>query len=337
MKMFKEIDKRIIYLLIVPTVLFSLMIYDKGYPSLKGILWGINQGRIGYLSDHITCRAKGIQNCSVNYDDLTVNFGVYDPKGRMISNPYIAIDHYFMNWNDFGYLENLDTLFTESKSRNRWVMLTVEPWPNHQFDEKNLMKHIYQGKYDHQIIRVCSQVDKFVNPVFVRWGHEMENVTGRYPWATENHQNYIKAYNHFVETCQEVTDNAYYVWSPAGNSNLNLYWPGEQNVDYIGISLFVSPQHEKQNRGYIRHFEQAFGEKYARVKHFNKPVMIAELGITGDEKFTLIWWYNALRNIYKYNKLRTIVYFNNLDSPKAWEGDTTLNWTLKEPIFPVAH
>jgi cellulose synthase (UDP-forming) len=338
MKILDQINKRQIYLLIVTTVLLSLLIYDKGYQSLQGILWGLNQGRIGYLLDHVICRAKGIDKCSVNYEKLTVNFGVYDPKGRMVKNPFIAIDHYFMNWNDLSYLlDNPNKLFTESKNRNRWIMLTIEPWHTNRIDEKNLLKYIDEGKYDHQINRICSRIDKSSDPVFIRWGHEMENVTGRYPWATENPQNYIKAYNHFVQTCKAVTDNAYYVWSPVGNSNLNLYWPGDQNVDYIGISLFIHPEYEKRNTGYIRHFEQAFGKKYERVEHYNKPVLIAEFGITGDEKFTHIWWYNALKKIHKFNRLRTIVYFNDTDNPKAWEGYKRPNWALKEHIFPVVH
>jgi beta-mannanase len=337
MKIDKQLNKRHLYLLIFATVLLFLLIYTRGYQSLQGLLWGINHGRIGYLFDQGFCRIKGTENCLINFDELSVNFGVYDPNSRMEKNIFIALDHYFLNWNDIEFISNLKSFFIESQNKNRWIMLTVEPWHDHKFTDKNLMKDIYEGKYDHNIKRICSEIKKSLSPVFLRWGHEMENVTGRYPWATENHQDFIKAYNHFVKTCKDITDNIYFVWSPVGNSNLSLYWPEEKYVDYIGLSLFVYPDYEKRNYGYIRNFEQIFREKYERVKKLKKPIIIAELGITGDDKFISIWWYNALKNICKFKELRTIAYFNSKDSPEAWNDYDTPNWTLKEKIFPVAY
>ena len=338
-KMFKAINKRQKFFLVVLTVLFALMVYDKGDHALQGILWGwgVDQGRIGYLLDHVACSVKGIDNCVVGYDELTVNFGTYDPGGRMAENSFIAIDHYFIDWNDAKFIDELHTRFLETNRRNRWTMLSVEPWPKYRNNGENILKDIKDGEYDSQINRICSEVDESPHPVFIRWGHEMENLVGRYPWSTANHQDFIGAYNHFVESCKEATDNGYYVWSPAGNSNLVSYWPGEKNVDYIGLSQFVYPEYEKRNVGYIRHFEQIFQKKYDLVKNYNKPIMIAELGITGDEKFVYIWWYNALKNLYKFNQLQTIVYFNDKDHPNVWKGYSTPAWTIKDEIYPVVH
>jgi beta-mannanase len=338
-KMFKAINKRQKFFLIVATVFLGLMIYLKGYQALRGILWGwgFHQGRLGYLLDHITCRVGGIDNCVVGYDELTVNFGAYDPGGRMAENSFIAIDHYFVDWNDSKFIDKLHAKFLETDRRNRWTMLTVEPWSRHGDTGENILEIIKDGEYDRQINQICSQVDKSPQPVFIRWGHEMENLIGRYPWSTENHQDFIKAYNHFVETCREATDNGYYVWSPTGNINLVSYWPDEKNVDYIGLSLFVFPEYEKRNFGYVRHFEQIFQKKYDLVKNYNKPVMIAELGITGDKNFAFIWWSNALKNLNKFNQLLTIVYFNAKGHPNVWKGYSPPDWTIKDKIYPVVH
>jgi endoglucanase len=336
-KMLKATNKLHIFLLIVTTVFLGLMVYNTGYRALQGVLWGFHQGRIGYLFDHVACRVKGIDNCVVSYDELEVNFGAYDPGGRMAENSFIAIDHYFMDWNDSKFIEQLHTKFLETNRRKRWTMLTVEPWPKHRDNVGNILAIIKDGEFDSQINQFCSEIDKSPQPVFIRWGHEMENLIGRYPWSTENHQDFIEAYDHFVETCREATDNGYYVWSPSGNDSLVSYWPNEKNVDYIGLSLFVYPEYEKRNIGYIRHFEQIFQKKYDLVKNYNKPVMIAELGITGDEEFAFIWWYNALKNLNKFNQLLTVVYFNDKDSPNTWKDYSTPDWTIKDRIYPVVH
>ena len=334
MKILRRIDKNQRYIIFALTFFLGLLVYHKGYLSLQGIFWGFHQGRLGYLYDQVICRINSIDACTINYDELTVNFGVYDPKGLMDDNNLVALDHYFLDWNDSSFIQKLDELFSDSNRKNRWSMITVEPWGKENTD-RHLLSDIIGGKYDDQILQICAQVAGSPHPVFIRWGQEMEYVTGRYPWATEDHQRFIKAYNHFVETCKSETDNGYYVWSPAGNKNLDLYWPGGINVDYVGLSLFLFPDHEKRNSGYIRHFKQIFETKYEFVKKYKKPVILAEFGITGNEKFTKIWWYNALKNLKQYDQLKTIVYFNSKDNPGAWLDYQVPDWRISENIFPV--
>lgn len=335
MKIWIGTNKKQRFILFALTFILGLLVYNKGYLSLQGVFWGFHQGRMGYLYDQVFCRIKGSDACSMNFDELTVNFGVYDPKGSMVDDNLIAMDHYFLDWNDSSFIQKLGDLFSDSNRKNRWSMITVEPWAK-ESTGRQLLSDIYLGKYDGQIRKICAQVAGSLHPVFIRWGHEMENVTGRYTWATEDHQSFIKAYNHFVQICKSETSNAYYVWSPAGNKNLDLYWPGDLNVDYVGLSLFLFPDYEKRNNGYIRHFNQIFESKYELVKKYNKPIMIAEVGITGNERFTEIWWYNALKNMRQYDQLKTIVYFNSKDNPEAWIDYQVPDWRISENIFPVA-
>jgi cellulose synthase (UDP-forming) len=334
MKIWSGDNKKQGSLLLALAILLGFLVYSKGYPSLQGIFWGFSQGRIGYLYDQISCRIKSPDACTIDFDELNVNFGVYDPSGSMDDNYLIALDHYFLNWNDSSFIQNLKGSFLDSDSKNRWSMITVEPWGKHDND-RQLLSDIYRGKYDDQIREICSQVKRSPHPVFIRWGQEMEYVTGRYPWASENSQDFKEAYNHFVQICKSETYNGYYVWSPAGNKNLDSYWPGGLNVDYVGISLFVFQEFEKRNSGYIRHFRQMFQTKYELVKKYKKPVMIAEFGITGNEQFSKIWWYNACKNLKHFDQLKTIVYFNSKDNPGAWIDYEIPDWTISENIFPV--
>jgi beta-mannanase len=80
-------------------------------------------------------------------------------------------------------------------------LITVEPWPdkNNEAEIRTLFPDITAGKYDSADQRLFVRTLKqFGKPVFARWGHEMEYVSGRYPWAKTDYDGYISAYRHFV-------------------------------------------------------------------------------------------------------------------------------------------
>jgi beta-mannanase len=103
------------------------------------------------------------------------------------------------------------------------------------------------------------------------------------------------------------------------------------------LSVFLYPEFELAYYGDVRPFRTLFREKYDPVKQMNKPVMIAEMGITGDEEMKAIWWYNALNNLGRFKQLRTIVYFNAKDTPGVWKGYETPDWSMDSNLFPIAH
>ena len=49
-----------------------------------------------------------------------------------------------------------------------------------------LLGDVAAGKYDQRIQAFALEISAFRAPVPLSWGHEMENVTGRYPWASHN-------------------------------------------------------------------------------------------------------------------------------------------------------
>ena len=62
------------------------------------------------------------------------------------------------------------------------MMVTVEPWPRPGEFRVTLLQDVVAGRYDGEIDRFCGQVSRAGLGVFVRWGHEMELESGRYPW-----------------------------------------------------------------------------------------------------------------------------------------------------------
>lgn len=304
-------------------VAFWGLVVKKGPSAIRGILWGFSFRKpVGLFRNSLVSKKV------INLSSLKINFGAYDPEGDFRSRDNLAIDHYFINWNDQEIISDLARVFKNSADSGRWVLLTVEPWPVEDNLKENLLLDITNGDYDQQIGQVCSQIGISANPVLVRWGHEMENITGRYPWAVDRADSYIAAYNYFVSSCKKITDNAYYVWSPVGGKGLDAYWPGKENVDTIGLSVYLLPEFERDLYGTVRDFSNVFGEKYERVEKYGKPVMIAEMGVAKEYAGRQDWWLDALNSVDNYYWLKTIVYFNAKEHEGVWLDYQTPDWTF---------
>jgi beta-mannanase len=223
-------------------------------------------------------------------------------------------------------------------------MITIEPWADgRQNGAATLLKDICAGSYDREISTVSAAVAALDAPVFIRWGHEMEIPTGRYPWATHDSTTYIAAYRHFVHECHRRIHRAYYVWSPRGAPGLENFFPGRSYVDYVGVSLYARSGRASSTPGTTGLFSQGertsdfqewFGEVYRRVKRFNLPVMIAEMGVEGTASRRRAWLSDAVHSSQQFPLLRDIIYFNAKDTPGAWPGEHVPDWTMPESLVP---
>ena len=118
--------------------------------------------------------------------------------------------------------------------------------------------------------------------VLVRWAQEPE-LTGLYPWSLQDPAPYIDSFQRLHRIFQEEgVTNAIWVWSPAGNANVLDYYPGEQYVDMVGITVLENRDWNIKNGQQAESsFDELFGEKYRTVAAAGKPVIIAEFGVSG--------------------------------------------------------
>ncbi len=155
---------------------------------------------------------------------------------------------------------------------------------------------------------------------YIRWGHEMDLLPTRYPWVQEDPQIYIDSYRYFYTTCKKSAPQAQFVWSPAGQEGLKRFYPGENFVDIVGLSVFGFPQWEVANGLNQLSFREVFQPKYDRIRQFNKPVMIAELGVTGSTDYKEKWLTHMRDDIESFRLVRFVVLFNAKDLSATW-GD----------------
>ncbi|EKD96077.1 MAG: beta-mannanase precursor [uncultured bacterium] len=321
---------------LILTILIAAIVYVVAIRRQDIIFawtWGFNpKDYICDVTDYtfsVICR----QN-KVKINDLKVNFGVYDPGGGYDNEDRIAIQHLYISWVDYSS-EKLLAEEEKYASKNRWMLVTVEPWPYYKngLGKETLFSDVKSGSYDKVIDLVCNDINKFKNPSFIRWGHEMENVTERYPWAQNGYSEYIEAYRYFVSRCRSVVSKAYYIWSPVGMKGLEKYWPGSDYVDYIGLSVYGFNEQDKYYFGRSLSFNEIFSERYNRVNSFGRPIMIAEMAVNGSERHKTNWYLKAFNSFNNYPELMTVVLFNSKDVPGAWGAEFPVpDWTF-ENIF----
>jgi endoglucanase len=263
--------------------------------------------------------------------DLAVRIGLYEVTPGLGTSSKVSMDHYFVSWLDPNSILQQD--FNQAASRGHTPLVTVEPYSKSSLSSQSLLTDIRDGKYDKNIQDVCSVVAQYGRPVLIRWGHEMELVTGRYPWATNDATSYVTAYRYFVNRCRSIAPNASYIWSPAGNRELSAYWPGGAYVDVIGLSMYSYAAWEIGYYGYVRTFEQAFGERYDFVKGFGKPIMITEFGAIGTDKAQ--WLTNAMAALPHFPLLSGVVFFSAQD-PAPWGANYPApDWRLPAWAFDI--
>lgn len=273
-----------------------------------------------------------------------VCFGVYDPSGSFpASSQAISIDHYFIPWGA-SYATKITHAISQSSFRRKLSLITLEPWPWAAVDLKSvslaaykqkeveLLKDIANGVYDKQLIASLIAISRSQNAqTIVRVMHEME-FTRQYPWHTERPNEFIQAYRHVVDLSRRLgIKNLLWMWSPAGLRNAEAYWPGDSYVDYIGLSIYAAPQWNWGHApdGENLSFETLLKWKYW-VEKFNKPIILAEVGVTGSSETKSRWLLNASRSIHKFPKVVGWIYFNQ-QQPEIVTTEIGLpDWSLSK-------
>lgn len=267
-----------------------------------------------YSRQAIELCGKYFSFCSFKFSTKNISLGIFDPHQDFQKSNLFGIDHHFLLWDLFDK-DTFKNWSMSAKSNNRWLLITVEP--SHDADPL-LLKNITLGVYDEKIKDVCDSFNQSSNPVFIRFAHEMENINGRYPWATPNHGQFIASYQHFVSKCKSVYKNGFYVWSPAGNKNMGDYFPGREYVDYVGISFYYLPAFEKDRQKKSLSIQSALSQKYKLAKIYERPIMIAEFGFPNFLPNRNLEFANFLHNLKNFPQIKSLIFFNDVDRVGAW-------------------
>jgi len=247
--------------------------------------------------------------------------------GMYIDNPYVFKDEkkidyklnlvgWFVHWN-----ENMESNKLKNTCAAGYVpAITWESWvaKNGVAGSKDILSEINKGKYDQKIINDINSIKKNCpnQTVLIRFDHEMDSEPGTkledkyYPWQG-NPKQYIEAWRRIVKIGHSKNSNIKWIWSPnRGNDFAKQYYPGDQFVDYVGITL----NNRRLNGGGYSNFKSFYEPNQEVLESYNKPIIITETSDTGtaiaSDKAD---WVNGMFDYINSNpKITAIVWFNNI-------------------------
>lgn len=246
----------------------------------------------------------------------SIDFGAYDPHGDFAEDRNPKIEHLFLPWEDVD-LSTLALADEYARERGRSLMITVEPWSwsiDWRLSPDQLYNGIMAGDFDANMAAVCSEAAKLKSPVTIRWGQEMdEDKEGwfKFTWAYWTPAQFVKAYRHAITVCRQHITDAKFVWSPKGKEGLKDYYPGDEYVDIVGLSVFGYQPYDNDVFGKDQTFAEALKPGYDRVVGFGKPIMVAELGYEGEPAYVRSWAEDVTKPHAQFPDLIAVVYFND--------------------------
>ncbi|WP_299229485.1 glycoside hydrolase family 26 protein [uncultured Psychroserpens sp.] len=185
----------------------------------------------------------------------------------------------------------------------------------------DISKKAGKGDYDEVIKKYGAWAKSTNRPIYLRIGYEFDGSHNQL-----EPKKYIKAYKHIVDLLREEgVNNIAFVWhsyasEPFKDYKLSDWYPGDNYVDWIGISVFG----HAYNSDFGTHCDDVL--QFAKQK--KKPVMIAESNpIKGIHKDNIDVWDQWFVNFFTfiYNKNIKAVSFINEDWERLYiEGIS--NW-----------
>ena len=261
-------------------------------------------------------------------------FGVYDPEGVFSDDPEVTIEHLFLPWEDV-FLPSLVDADAYALERGRSVLVTIEPWTWNRSERNTpeaLMAGIQSGAYDKYMSSICAVLNLFESPVTVRWAQEMEDKSGQFIWSNWEPATYVAAYRKMVDICRANAPEVAYMWSPLGYENLGEYYPGDDYVDIVGLSVFGLQSWERDILGKEQSFADILGPRYERVAGFGKPVVVAELGYVGDADYVAKWDSEVRLDYPQFPNVVAVVYFNQVEVYPWPDGYGRPNWKFEAHV-----
>jgi len=221
-----------------------------------------------------------------------------------------SIESTFVSWVDPKAPQYITSFLDRARQRRSLALITLEPFPDpsRPQSDRTLVRDVIRGDYSQRIKAVLDPLCRPEQPVLLRFAHEMDN-TGQYPWSVARGDDYVRLYRAvWAQARHPQCQRIHWVWSPAGNAASDLFWPGGDAVDLIGISVYSSPRWS--HNGQLSSFAQVYERRRWLHRQFRKPLLVAEMGVSGTDQERRRWLLDAREAIRRYPELIGWVYFS---------------------------
>lgn len=196
-------------------------------------------------SDYLYYGAKNEPNGGVYYGRTaqggTLSDGRYGLVNASQMDGESAVSFYYDITQSYS-LEYWSYLYGPALSGGQRAFLVYINFPNEGGD----CSVFAGGSYDSKLIEAFSYLNTLSNPVFIRIGGEM-NVWNN----TATPEQYIAAYRHVAGLARSCCPRAALVFAPNYSSayrvDMDSFYPGDEYVDWVGVSLYYNRYHHTIN------------------------------------------------------------------------------------------
>ncbi|MEL6184688.1 MAG: glycosyl hydrolase, partial [Myxococcota bacterium] len=164
----------------------------------------------------------------------------------------------------------------------------------------NVAQRTVDGEFDPVVRAFSAWAKAAARPIYLRIGYEFDGPHNELEPAT-----YVAAYRRIVDIMRaEGVENVAFVWHsfaapPAGGRPISAWWPGDDYVDWVAVSLFGQMYAPSPGRYVDDVFE------FARAKR--KPVMVAEASpIQGIDATGTAAWSSWFAKVFSLSYARNI-------------------------------
>lgn len=233
---------------------------------------------------------------------------------------------------------SLDTKFDQTELEqiykdNRILMVALQPWWYGKKDDTSLIALI-QGKYDSILREWAYNFKNLGDPVFVRFGNEMNGDWSTWSaWYTGKDTDIYKmAWEHVYNIFKsEGAKNVIFVFNPHDRSfpnfkwnNYLLYYPGDKTVDWIGLTGY---NNGTSYPGDVwRDFDTIYDPLYRKyMNNFpDKPFMITEFSCNEKGGNKANWIQQCFQHLStNYPNIKIVVWFNQVDGKWQYNIDSS--------------
>ncbi|NJY63089.1 glycosyltransferase [Salinimicrobium sp. CDJ15-81-2] len=245
----------------------------------------------------------------------------------------------YMAWNEENIEHFPDQLLNSIAVKNAVPMFTWEPWSS-DFDlaeenpdlreNRRIFKYIHEGLFDDYIIKFADKLAHYNKPVFLRFAHEFNNPA--YPWSADGGNtpaDFKAAWRHVHEIMKDRGANeVMLVWNPWDPQGMEQYYPGDQYVDWIGLTMLDYQGLNKS--GAEVPFEELYLPFRNKLQWFTrKPVMLTEFGSLNLNGNQNSWLKNAMAKISgEFGEIGAVVLFNS-----AYDNNIPANNQYNKPYL----
>ena len=259
--------------------------------------------------------------------------GLYEYQESSAQEAQLGLSVLFLDWNDIQAQSRLQSFLASAYQQKRLPLLTLEPFPDRAAgrDNNDLLGDVLSGYHDHEITAITRTLASHPGPVLLRFAHEMDK-PGQYPWGYSDPSRYIRLYHYVHAKVVSLRPaNIRWVWSPAGNTRADRYWPGDSFVDVLGISIYSSRAWTANHE--LESFAQQLEQRLWLQRRFGRPLLVAEAGVSGSSTDQQRWLHDAITALSRFPVVCGLVYFH-APQPR-WMPIPTghENWQLKSDVL----